>query len=115
MPVQVTQEAWVQSPGREEPLEEGLAARSSIPARGPHEQRSLAGGSPWGRRESDTTEQLNPQDLEGCACLHRSCIVTSLVSLLGDKRGIASVFSFFIKERQSSLLNFFYLARTPIL
>ena len=82
LPVQVTQEARVQSPGREEPLEEGLAARSSIPARGPHEQRSLAGGSPWGRRESDTTEQLNPQDLEGCACLHRSCIVTSLVSLL---------------------------------
>ena len=48
-----------------------------------HGQRSLVGCSPWGHRESDTTEQLNHQDLEGsAACSHCSCIVTALVSLL---------------------------------
>ena len=28
-----------------------------------HEQRSLAGYSPWGRKESDTTERLNTSHL----------------------------------------------------
>ena len=43
------QETWVQSLGWEDPLEKGKAAHSSI----------LAWGipcSPWGRKESDTTE-----------------------------------------------------------
>ena len=41
------------------------------------------GCSPWGHRESDMTEQLNYQDLEGsAACLPRSCIVTAFVSVL---------------------------------
>ena len=34
-----------------------MATHSSILAwRIPHEQRGLAGSSPWGRKESDTTE-----------------------------------------------------------
>ena len=41
----------VQSLGREDPLEEEVATHSSI-----LEQRSLVGYSPWGHRESDTTE-----------------------------------------------------------
>ena len=50
-------ETWVQSLGLEDPLEEGMATHSSILAwRNPHGQRSLVGYSPWGRKESDTTE-----------------------------------------------------------
>ena len=53
----VRQETWVRSLGREDPLEKGMANHSSILAwRIP--QRSLAGHSPWGCRELDTTEQL---------------------------------------------------------
>ena len=45
------QEAWIQSLGGEDPLEEGLATHSSTLAwRIPHGQRSLAGCSPWGHR-----------------------------------------------------------------
>ena len=47
---------WVQSPDREDPLEEGVATHSSIGES--HGQRSLAGYSPWGCKESDMTEQL---------------------------------------------------------
>ena len=48
-------ETWVRSLGWEDPLEEGMAAHSSILAwRIP--QRSLMGYSPWVRKESDTTE-----------------------------------------------------------
>ena len=44
----------VQSLGWEDPLEEGMATHSSILAMGkPHGQRSLAGYSPWGYKESD--------------------------------------------------------------
>ena len=40
----------VQSLGREDPLEEGLATCSSVLAWETHGPRSLAGYSPWGRR-----------------------------------------------------------------
>ena len=36
----------------------GMAAHSSVLAWRIHEQRSLAGGGPWGHKESDTTEGL---------------------------------------------------------
>ena len=55
------QQTWVQSLGWEDPLEEGMAAHSSILAwripvdRG---QRSLMGYSPWVCKESDMTERL---------------------------------------------------------
>ena len=52
--MQESQEAWVQSLGWEDPLEEGMATHSSIPGES-HGQRSLA-GSLWGCQESDTTE-----------------------------------------------------------
>ena len=48
------QETWVW----ENPLEKGMATHSSILAWRNHGQRSLAGYSPWGRKESDTTKQL---------------------------------------------------------
>ena len=46
---------------REDPLEEKMATHSSIlflPGKF-HGQRNLAGYSPWGHKESDTTEQLS--------------------------------------------------------
>ena len=49
-------ETQVQSLGWEDPLEEGMATHSNILAWRIHGQRSLVGYSPWGRKESDTTE-----------------------------------------------------------
>ena len=49
------QETWVRSLGQEDPLEEGMAAHPVFLPGESHGQRSLAGYSPWGRRESDTT------------------------------------------------------------
>ena len=46
--------------GQEDPLEKGMATQSSpvfLPRKS-HGQRSLVGYSPWGLRESDTTELL---------------------------------------------------------
>ena len=53
-------ETWVQSLGWEDPLEEGM----TIPLQyscleNPHGQRNLVGCSPWGHKESDTTERLS--------------------------------------------------------
>ena len=57
----VKQETWIQSLGWEDPLEKEMATHTSILAweKKSHGQRSLAGYSPWGCKESDTTEQLN--------------------------------------------------------
>ena len=49
------QETWVPSLGWEDPLEEGLAAHSSILAWRTHGQRSLAGRSPRGCQETEKT------------------------------------------------------------
>ena len=46
----------VRSLGWEDPLEKEMAIHSSILAGESHGQRSLAGYSPRGRTESDTTE-----------------------------------------------------------
>ena len=53
------QETWVRPLGWENPLEEGMGTHSSILTWNPHGRRSLAGYSPWGFKESDTTEQLS--------------------------------------------------------
>ena len=52
------QETWVRSLDWEDPLEKEMATHSSILA-WKISQRSLMGCSPWGRKESDTTEQLH--------------------------------------------------------
>ena len=52
-------ETAVRSLGREDPLEKGMATHSSILAWRIPGQRSLVGYSPWGCKESDTTEQLS--------------------------------------------------------
>ena len=50
------QETWVQSLCQEDLLEKETATHSSTLAWKTHGQRSLVGYSPWGRKESDTTE-----------------------------------------------------------
>ena len=49
-------ETWVQSLGQEDTLEEEMATHSSIFVWEIPWTRSLVGYSPWGRKESDTTE-----------------------------------------------------------
>ena len=52
------QEIWVWSLGWEGPLEKGMATHSSILAWDKNGQGRVAGYSPRGHKESDTTEQL---------------------------------------------------------
>ena len=54
--MQEMQETLVWSLDQEDPLEEEMATHSKILAWRIHGQRSLAGYSPWGHKESDTTE-----------------------------------------------------------
>ena len=52
------QKTQVQSLAQEDPLEKGMAIHSSILAKKSQGQRSLVSYSPWGHKESDTTERL---------------------------------------------------------
>ena len=52
-------ETWVRSPGWEDPLEEGRETTPVFLPQESREQRNLAGYSPWGHKESDTTEWLS--------------------------------------------------------
>ena len=52
------QETGVRSLVWEDPLEKGMATQPSILPGVVHGQKSLAGYSPWGCKESDTTESL---------------------------------------------------------
>ena len=53
------QEPWVGSLHQEEPLAKEMVTHSSSLAWEVHGQRSLAGFSPWGCKDSDMTLQLN--------------------------------------------------------
>ena len=53
------QETWLQSLGREDPLGKEMATHSSILAWKISWTEDLVGYSPWGRKESDATEQLS--------------------------------------------------------
>ena len=44
----------------------------------PHGQRNLAGYSPWGHKESDTTEQLNNKNNNNNSYIESSRIITRL-------------------------------------
>ena len=54
--MQEIQETMVWSLGWEDPLKQEMATHCSILARKCHGQRWLVGYSPWGHKESDTTE-----------------------------------------------------------
>ena len=62
-------ETWVQSLGWEDPLEKGIATRSSIVAWKIHGLYRL-----WGGKDSDTTEQLSRNQ----ECRHREIIGQSI-------------------------------------
>ena len=49
-------ETGVQFQGQEDPLEKEMATHSVFLPGESHGRRSLVGYSPWGRKESDTTE-----------------------------------------------------------
>ena len=49
-------------PGSRRSPEKGMATHSSVPGES-HGQRSLAGYSPWGCKESDVTERLSTHTL----------------------------------------------------
>ena len=52
-------ETRVRSLGQEDPLEKEMATHSSTSAWKIHGWRGLVGYSPWGCKESDTTERLH--------------------------------------------------------
>ena len=56
-----TQETQVQSLGQDDPLEKRMATQSVFLPGKSRGWRSLAGCSPRGLKDSDTTEQLSPQ------------------------------------------------------
>ena len=58
------QETWVQSLGRVDPLEEGMAAHSSILTWEVPWTEELSGYSPMGQKESDMTERLSTYILD---------------------------------------------------
>ena len=53
------QETWVRSLGQEDPLEKEMASHVRFLPGESHGQRILEGYSPWGHKESDTTECTN--------------------------------------------------------
>ena len=64
----VMQETWVQFLGCKDPLEKGMATHSSILAwRIPTDRRAWW-ASPWGLKESDTTEQLSTHNPKSLMC-----------------------------------------------
>ena len=63
--MQETQEMWVLSLGWEDPLEEGMATRSSILAwRIPMDREAWPSYSPWGHKKLDMTELIE----QACTC-----------------------------------------------
>ena len=99
------QETWVWSLGWEDPLEN------------PHGQRSLEGYSPWGRKESDTTERLNWTELNWAMS---TCPLAPKSKFLKDRHATTNSFVTeylswkMLKEEKlnSKLSGFSRLART---
>ena len=65
--MQEPQGTRVRSLDQKDPLEEEMATHYSILSlENPHGQRSLVDNSPWGRKESDTTEHLTHRGTGKC-------------------------------------------------
>ena len=58
-------------PGQEDPLEKKWQPTPVFLPGESHGQRSLAGCSPWGCKESDTTERLSNNEMSGYQALAR--------------------------------------------
>ena len=53
------QETWVRSLDQKDPMEKEIATYpSTLNLENPHGWRNLGGYSPWGHKDSDTTERL---------------------------------------------------------
>ena len=78
------QETCVQSLGWEDPLEKRMATTPVFFPREFHGQRSLAGYSPWGCKESDSTQQLTHKHVRIATTelFVFSCYFKSLLSIL---------------------------------
>ena len=68
--MQETQEMWVWSLGQEDPREKEIITHLFLPGKS-HGQRSLAGYSPWGHKESETTEHARTH-MELCSVFSKS-------------------------------------------
>ena len=64
-------ETWVRSLGGEDPLEEGMQPTPVFWPGASHGQRSLAGYSPWGRKESDMSVRLSTEEYSGILSGHK--------------------------------------------
>ena len=73
----IMQETQVQSLSREDPLEKEMTTHSSTLA-WKSGRRNLVGYSPWGRKESDTTERL-----------HFTLLLTSISKTVSGNKGLA--------------------------
>ena len=67
------QETWVQSLGREDPLEKEMATHSSILTWRIPWTEETGSYSPWGHKQSDTTEQLTLSVSERRGRAFRGC------------------------------------------
>ena len=78
------QEAWVWSLGQEDPLEKEMekSTHSSTLAWKFRGLRNLVGYSPWGRKESDTTEWIHFFEKKSLPPVQCQEPVHSLISLL---------------------------------
>ena len=68
----IMQETWVWSLGQEDPWRRKWQPTPVFLPGEPRRQRSLAGYSPWGRKEADMTEQLNNNRRCAYICMHAS-------------------------------------------
>ena len=86
------EKAQVRFLNREDPLEEEITIHSWIVEILPgesHGWRSLAGYNPWGRKESDTTEQLTHLRPPKVPCNRQlSCILLGLLEKLPTQLSI---------------------------
>ena len=90
------QKTQVQSLGQEDPLGKEMATHSSVFENiheNPNGQRSLAGYSPWGRKESDMTEQINSNNKS----------TTSLGQLIGTELSRKFSTGILVLERRKAL------------
>ena len=73
-------------PGLEDPLEEAWQPTPLFLPRESHGQRSLAGYSPWGRKESNMSERLSTEHFisKFGQAVRVSSVFTSLIYLIKD-------------------------------
>ena len=76
LPMQETQETQALGLGQEDNLEEEMGSHSQYSCLIVHGQMSLAGCSPWGHKESDTTEATQPHACNDISCLTSLNILT---------------------------------------